>query len=282
MTSKRRRLFKGHDWEIASAVDTHMHLWHQRFDLPEAFGRSPVGYSLQEYRESVRSLPIDKAVLIRAALPASQYGAESRRLAQLCRTAGFPSAEIGYLDPDGCLEESAAEEVKNPLFRGVRLLAPLDYTSYKGRRFLGVLEELQLVYDVVCHARSMPLIAQAASEFSQLQFVIEHAGWPESASDYARWREEMSKLARLDNVACKISGLPMAFGTASRDALAPWVTSCLKLYGSDRCMFGSNMPVDRLVAPLHTIFSTYYYLAAESKADMDAVFRRTAERIYRV
>ncbi len=88
----------------------------------------------------------------------------------------------------------------------------------------------------------------ALREVPGLTVVLEHAGWPDGGEPghFSAWRDGLARLAELDNVHCKISGLPMALHTMDGAALRPWIDACLETFGADRAFFGSNFPVDSL------------------------------------
>jgi predicted TIM-barrel fold metal-dependent hydrolase len=67
------------------------------------------------------------------------------------------------------------------------------------------------------------------------------------------------------------------------DSLRPFVLQTLELFGTDRCLFASNFPVDRLFASFARQYSAYQSLAATLSATERAqVFATNAERIYRI
>ena len=56
----------------------------------------------------------------------------------------------------------------------------------------------------------------------------------------------MKRLASADNVVAKISGLGMVDWHWTVDSIRPFVRHTIDCFGTDRVMFGSNFPVDRL------------------------------------
>ena len=104
----------------------------------------------------------------------------------------------------------------------------------------------------------------------------------------------MAALAACPNVLMKLSGLGMrlsSFGfddaplpPSSADLAAvwrPWVHTALDLFGPDRCMWGSNFPVDKGSYSYATGLNAFKLLLqdAPTKAQED-VFWRTASRHY--
>jgi predicted TIM-barrel fold metal-dependent hydrolase len=97
-------------------------------------------------------------------------------------------------------------------------------------------------------------------------------------------------------VACKVGGLAMAFPAfpsflsdppASSEQLArewrPYVEACIEAFGTDRCMFESNFPVDLGACDYRTLWNAFKRLASGASAtEKTALFSGTAQRIYRV
>ena len=64
-------------------------------------------------------------------------------------------------------------------------------------------------------------------------------------------------MAELKNVTCKLSGLGMFDHNWTSDTIAPIVDICLSQFGENRCMFGSNFPVDSLYSDYGRLVSSY-------------------------
>ena len=94
----------------------------------------------------------------------------------------------------------------------------------------------------------------------------------------------MRALAALgDRVTCKVSGLAMPLGSMAPEALRPWVEEALAVFGTARCFFASNFPVDGLHGTLDELWSSYSALTADlDPATRDALFAANALRIYRL
>ena len=97
------------------------------------------------------------------------------------------------------------------------------------------------------------------------------------------WRAGMAQLAAQPNVASKTS----AFGTFIHrndpahvfDVLTETVT----IFGADRCLFGSNFPIEKLWTTYRELVDAYIAATASLRADQrDAVLRTTASRVYRL
>jgi predicted TIM-barrel fold metal-dependent hydrolase len=96
--------------------------------------------------------------------------------------------------------------------------------------------------------------ARAAPHFPRTQIVVNHAGCPRTAAKEAcapgarRWRGWRGWRAQ-PNVTIKISGIGEAGGRWRLEANRRVVLEGDELFGVERCMFGSNYPVDSRVVP---------------------------------
>jgi len=89
-------------------------------------------------------------------------------------------------------------------------------------------------------------------------------------------------------------GLPvMGFGFGHRepppssqelsDAWGRWFTTCIEVFGVDRCMFESDFPPDKEVCSYTVIWNAFKRVAAgASAAEKAALFHETAARAYRL
>ena len=74
------------------------------------------------------------------------------------------------------------------------------------------------------------------------------------------WQQGLQKLAQLPNFHCKISGLGMFDHDWTTDSLRPVVETVIEIFGPERCMFGSNFPVDKLHRDYHSLWQSYLQL----------------------
>ena len=107
-----------------------------------------------------------------------------------------------------------------------------------------------------------PLMASAAKAFArvpELKVVLCHAGSPKTnqGDGLKQWQDGISQLASLPNICCKISGLPMFFKDRGPSAYQPIIDVCLRSFGPERCMYGSNFPVDSLYKDYQSLVSAY-------------------------
>ena len=93
----------------------------------------------------------------------------------------------------------------------------------------------------------------------------------------------MKRFAEAPNLTVKISGLGMRDRNWSVESIRPWVVETIEILGVDRCMFGTNWPVDRLYSDFGTLMGAYRTIIREfSHDEQEILLCRNAERYYRI
>jgi predicted TIM-barrel fold metal-dependent hydrolase len=93
----------------------------------------------------------------------------------------------------------------------------------------------------------------------------------------------MEQVAHCPNVAVKISGLGQRGLPWTPEANVPVIRDTIAIFGSDRCMFASNFPVDSLVANYETILAGFVAAIADRPdAERRQLLHDNAQRIYRL
>jgi predicted TIM-barrel fold metal-dependent hydrolase len=147
-------------------------------------------------------------------------------------------------------------------------------------------------------------LADLARAFPDTRIVLDHVGGPLGIGAYhdrrvevlGSWRRSMQGLAGCPNVYVKIGGLGMVihgFGfdrapepPASEElatAWRPYVETCVETFGTSRCMFESNFPVDKGSYPYAAYWNACKRLTQAASVDEKAdLFWRTAAHVYRI
>jgi predicted TIM-barrel fold metal-dependent hydrolase len=166
------------------------------------------------------------------------------------------------------------------------------------------LAPLGLSYDAWLYFHQLPRLIRLARDFPATPIVLNHCGGVLGIGRYAGQREavfaawlgSMRELASCPNVMVKCGGLGMrlpgfGFETASvapsseqlAEAWKPWMEACIELFGSARCMFESNFPVDKGGFGYAVGWNAFKRLAAAASAtEKDDLFWRSAARFYRL
>jgi predicted TIM-barrel fold metal-dependent hydrolase len=291
-------------------VDAHHHIW-RREDLawlngpmiPRIFGPYESirrDYPIAEYLADVTPFGIAKSVYVQTNWPLERSVEEVRWVQEVADETGWPHAIIGSADlmDDACQAVFAEQMRISPLLRGTRLQlhwhrnpaycfapTPRRMNDAVFRRNLARIEDFGWLFELQVFSGQMRDAARLVADFPGIPFVLIHAGMLESDSpeDRASWLEGMKRLAEYPNVHVKLSGLGTFLHRVDRQFIAGVVGDCLGLFGSERCMFGSNLPIEKIWTDFSALWGAYSEVLAEySEIDRDNVLARTAERVYRI
>lgn len=80
----------------------------------------------------------------------------------------------------------------------------------------------------------------------------------------AGWADGTARLVACRDVAVKLSGPRLVRRDWSTDTIRPMILHLLGLFGSDRPMISSNVPVDLVMADCPTIVARIYRIAGEN------------------
>ncbi len=289
-------------------IDSHHHLWRvadipwlQAPMTPRIYGPYDAirrDYLLAElHRESAPS-GLSGSVYIQCGWPPDNAAGETRWVQSVAERSEKPLAIIGWADladPGlGALLDAHGESAN---FRGIRQMlnwhdeaqyraAGIDGTTMQDkawRRGFAGLAERGLIFELMIFPGQMAAAAKLAREHAQATIVLEHGGLPadESSSGWAAWRKGMALMAGENNVVAKISGLGMFNHRCSAQSVAPVVREMIALFGAERCMYGSNFPVDKLWVSYADMIAAYRGAAAGlSETEIRAVMHDTAHRVY--
>ena len=93
----------------------------------------------------------------------------------------------------------------------------------------------------------------------------------------------MRALAACPNVAVKISGLGMVDHHWTVESIRPFVLETIDLFGTARCLFASNFPVDKLFSDYASAWRAFDSITADfSASERTALFHDNAVRLYRL
>ena len=291
-------------------VDAHHHIWRQA-DLPWLSGPMPPrifgpyealrrDYAIDEYLEDVIPFGVEKSVYVQANWPLDRSVDEVRWVQDVADRTGWPHAIVGCADlmDASCLTVFAEQARISPLMRGIRLQlhwhenpafrfapAPDQMNDPLFRRNLAHLQDYDWTFGLQVFPGQMRDAAKLAADFPGIRFALTHAGMLESGrtEHCAPWLEGMKRLAEQPNVFVKLSGLGTFSHQVEPAFIAGVVRDCIALFGSDRCMFGSNFPIEKMWTGFGGLLEAHERaLADASEAERANVFTGTATRVYRL
>ncbi len=279
-------------------VDAHVHLWDPaRADwYPYLSGGMPLDlgdvqgmarrFDVPTYRAEATGWNVEKLVNVAAAIGPHSVD-ETLEIDRQAEVDGQPVAIVGGIAPAETAADAIAQldrQMAAPRFRGVRPMGQHE-GPLPDAEVLHALQERGLLFELMAHPDQLEHAARGLAGFDDLTVVVEHTGWPRSSDEHERglWRAGIEALAAAGaNVHCKLSGLAMPLGSIGAEAFAPWLEPAIEAFGVERCLFGSNFPVDGMHGSLDQLWSAYDTVTAGLGDDARAkLFATNAERVYR-
>jgi predicted TIM-barrel fold metal-dependent hydrolase len=294
-------------------VDTHFHLQDlDRFVYPwldpastppdvfgENFGNLRRSYRIEDYVADVSHLGVVKAVHVENGVTARDAVAETQWLQSIADRNGFPHAIVAQVplhEADAAQMIEAHSQAKN--LRGVRHIlnwhsdpnlrfapAPDLIASADWRRGFALLRRYDLSFDLQIYPRQLADASNLARSFPDTQIILCHIGMPieRRADQLVHWERAMRELARAENVAVKLSGFALGQGGWTLETMRSLVLKVVEIFGADRCMFGSNFPVDGLYSSYPALLGAFETAVADFSAEEAArLLAANAERVYRI
>lgn len=288
--------------ELLPFVDCHVHFWTLRHPtlrwgfLTDSSTHAIIGnidgvrvqqFSVPEYEAQTRFSAVSKVVHVQAAFDTVDPVEETRWVQSLADEHGIPTAILGEvaLGEVGARQQLDAH-LEFPAFRGLRNRDdPARFADPQWRRGYRLLAEDDLVFTHVVGVEHLGEAARLAAAHPEVTFCLDQAGMPLSRDPeyFTAWRAGLAELAAVDGTACKISSLGMVDHRWTVDSLRPWVRACIDTFGPDRCVFGSNWPMDSLFSAYPDLVGAYRTLVAEySPSEQAALLAGNAERMFRI
>ena len=292
---------------VAPLVDCNVHLWDQTAnpifwltdrslvrDMLGNYDTLPEVYTLADYgREVARH---DVRGIVWSDAGADDPFAAAAWVQRQCDELAVPGALVTLGDP---ADEGFAELVERfralPLARSVRVrLVPALAQGAADRTLLdddGAMANLELLakHELVATLEAtgdqLDVVADLAHTLPALRIVVDHFGWPQNPTEDAvgRHRDRLSAIAAASNTATRIDAIGTIFGAWTTDRVRPWLRAATDIFGPDRCMLGSDLPIERLRSGFDRLYEAYRDIFADlTDSARDALFGATAQRWYRV
>lgn len=208
----------------------------------------------------------------------------------------------------------------SPRFRGIRHAAGWDASDAvrnshtnpserlladpSFREGFAELDRRGLSFDAWLYHRQIPELTALARAFPGTTIIFDHFGGPLGIGPYAgqretifaQWRKDVAELARCENVYAKLGGLVMpinGFGFHKRErpatsdelvaATGRYYRHAIDCFGSRRCMFESNFPVDKASCSYAVLWNAFKKLVADaSETEKSWLFHDAAATAYRL
>ncbi|MDH3463865.1 MAG: amidohydrolase family protein [Acidimicrobiia bacterium] len=282
-------------------IDTHHHLWDlDRFapswleeseplenSLIDDYAPIRVPYQIEDLLLDFDGSSVVKSVHVQTGYAGLDPVDETQWLQNIADVHGFPHGIVAYTDlAAGSVEADLERHASFENLRGIRTFVQgEDLLEPAIVRGLAAMAHLDLTYDLSTTWEGMEGARKMADTNGNLRIILGHAGFPlaRSTEYFKKWSGGMRLLAGAQNVTVKISGLGLADHSWSTDSIRPWVLEVIEVFGVDRCMFGTNWPVDKLFSSYQRLVDSYRSIIADfSLEEQEKLLWRNAEWRYRL
>ena len=288
-------------------IDAHHHIWRKN-DLPwlrdepqpRIFGEYASirrDYPIEEYLADIQAQHVEKSVYVQTNWTPSDGVKEVAWVQSVADRSTHLNAIVGYADLGSPkVEETLAQQRQFTRFRGIRqqlhwhtnsqyrFASRPDLMNDSGwRRGFSLLEKFDLIFELQIFANQMSDGVALAAAFPGIKIVLEHAGMLEDRSreGWERWREGMRQLAKERNVYVKLSGLGTFERTCSKELMRPVILETVEMFGPNRCMFGSNFPIEKIWTSYAELLAAYQSVLADfSLQERNEIMGNTAATVY--
>lgn len=289
-------------------IDAHVHLWDlDRIAYPwltapfsddgpngsvEPIART---YLLDDYLADAEGWDVRGIVHVDAGAEASAALVETEWLQGLHDARGLPNAIVAFAaldDPD--VEALLDQHAEHHAVRGIRHIVnwhsdprrtycPRDVTQDGAwARGFALLGKYQLSFDLQAYPGQFSALAKLIAKHPETQVIINHTGMA-VPGEWDQWRAGMAALAELPNVATKLSGMGFTHRPWTLDQARPYLLEAIEMFGTDRALFASDFPTDKLFGSFAQHLDAYDTITSDfSEDERRGLWGRNADRIYRL
>lgn len=276
-------------------VDTHVHLWDTRYlSYPwlEGYQKLKHPFLLEDFYAATSTLPVEKMVFLQCDPVPEQNLQEVEWVTSLAKQ----EPRLRGIVASGQLElgEGVRPYLESlrafPLVRGIRRLLHIETDDrfclqpdfIKGVQLLA---EYGLSFDLCCTHKQLPHAVEVVRQCPDVSIVVDHLGNPNIKDKVMEpWRDNITALAAMPHVTCKVSGAVTAAGENwGDDDLRPYIEHVLSSFGPERVMFGGDWPVVTMAASYREWVDALDRITSQCSSEARRLlFHDNAQRIYRV
>lgn len=273
-------------------IDTHFHVWAlAKFAYPWP---TPDMKIYKDYypcglEEAVEGTHVKHAVFVQCLNGSVE---EAEWVIDMSTRHPIIKGVVAGLDITSSKLEDDIERLKpSGMLKGVRHILDFEKEDWITRddvsRGLDILANHDISYDLLVRPHHLKYVAEVVSKHPKTRFIINHIAKPPVASGRLDgWKEDMTNIARFDNVFCKISGLisEQTPETWKSIDFQPYIDHVLNMFGADRCVYGSDWPVFQVAdASYHDNLQLVQKLLSKlPEEDQRKIFRTNAITFYKL
>ena len=273
-------------------IDAHHHLW-QYNDRDYKWMSGAMGGLRRDYLVAdLESVTREAGVTGTIAVQARQSLVETEWLLDLAAQHPLILGVVGWAPLCSPKVEDELERLaQHKQLRSVRHVLhdePDDFFMLRDDFNCGVslLRNLGLAYDILIFERHLPQTIDFVDRHPGQVFVVDHIAKPRIKDRVVSpWRENIARLAKRENVYCKVSGMATEadWSAWTSEQMRPYFDTVLEAFGPKRLMFGSDWPVLTLAGSYRQWVDTFRsYISELSENEQREMSEGTARRAYRL
>lgn len=277
-------------------VDSHLHLWNPqqlRYPWLDELPQLNRPFLPDDFDAASKGAGVAKMIFVECGRDPSQALAEAKWISELAKTEPRLRGIVAHasLENGDAVRNDLELLAALPLVKGVRRLlqgeSEVEF-CLRPEFITGVrlLAGFDFTFDLCIRHEQLPAVTELIRRVPEVQFVLDHFGKPPvKAGELIVWARHFTALARLPNVACKMSGLTTEADWQHWRAedLQPYFDVALVAFGCDRVLFGGDWPVSTLATSYQRWLETVLQLTeGASEVDRQKLFQLNAENIYRI
>jgi L-fuconolactonase len=273
-------------------IDAHQHFWGYHPAEYEWINDSMAilrrDFMPADLEREMAAVGIDGAISVQA----RQSLGETRWLCELAAAHPFIKGIVGWVPlTDPGVKEHLGTLAHCHTLKAVRHVVqdePDDQFLLRDdfNRGIDALGDFWLAYDLLVFERQLPVAIEFVDRHPYQTFVLDHLAKPRAhANELEPWATNLRKLARRENVFCKLSGLltEADWQHWSEHALTAYWEVILHAFGPRRIMFGSDWPVCLLAGRYRSWYELCRrFTSGLSDDDQHRIFGGTAVEAYRL
>jgi L-fucono-1,5-lactonase len=271
-------------------IDSHQHFW--KFDpvrdswITDEMAIIQNNFLPSDFQSVLRKNNFDGSVVVQS------DQSENENEFQLKNAEGndFIKGVVGWVDLQADdVEERLAHFSSFEKMKGFRhvLQGETDRSLMLKPEFMNGISKLEkfgFTYDILIYADQLKYIPEFVGAFINQKFVIDHLAKPVIKNrEISEWKNDIQKIARFENVYCKISGMVTEadWKNWKQDDFVPYVDVVIEAFGPDRIMYGSDWPVCLVAASYEqTLGIVVEYFSSFSETEQELFFGGNAVKFY--
>jgi predicted TIM-barrel fold metal-dependent hydrolase len=297
--------------ESQKIIDTHHHLWdptNGKYDWLIADGHDVFNkvYLHKDFEQDIANLNLIKSVHVQAEINLSETIYETQWLQDFYNTQSLqdrklPNAIIGFTDfLDIKAEQTLQAHLKYSNFRGIRQILNFDKNnknvSHTSIDYLktdlwiknfALLKKYDLLFDLSILLNQTEDAENLIKNYDSTLFIINHTLSPLDITNenINLWLDKIKILSKYENVAIKLSGFGEFNSNWTSESIKPLILYSIENFGVNRCIFGTNFPVDKFLsnASYEDYWKAYLKITQDfSEDEINNLFYKNAEKFYKI